>query len=142
MNLPDENAKKNGMSTLDRILSTEEELIPSSGFLASVMERVEDESRAPAPIRFPWKRAIPGFVLAAGVFGWGEVVLVREAVSAIHATAATPMHLPAGLSRRLCRWVGWDWRWLSRWFPGCCRGALPVNRGCCKCAGAKSTRSS
>lgn len=108
MNLPDENAKKNGMSTLDRILSTEEELIPSSGFLASVMERVEDESRAPAPIRFPWKRAIPGFVLAAGVFGWGEVVLVREAVSAIHATAATPMHLPVGLEQTLVPlgWVG------------------------------------
>ena len=108
MNHPIENAKKNGMSTLDRILSTEEDLIPSSGFLASVMERVEVEARAPKPIRFPWKRAIPGFVLAAGVFGWGGVELVREAVSAYHAAAAAPVHLPVGLEQTLAPlgWVG------------------------------------
>lgn len=106
MNQPNENAKENELSTLDRILSTEEELIPSSGFLASVMERVEDEARAPAPIQFPWKRAIPGFVLAAGVFGWGGTVLVREAVSAVSAQAVVPVHLPAGLEQTFAA-LGW-----------------------------------
>jgi hypothetical protein len=104
----EEHDKENELSALDRILSTEEELIPSSGFLASVMERVEDETRAPAPIRFPWKRAIPGFVLATGVFGWGGVVLVREAVSAVRTQTVMPVHLPAGLEQSFAAlgWVG------------------------------------
>ena len=65
-----------GRSELDSvgaILASEETIVPSSGFLAAVMERVQEESCAPAPIPFPWKRAIPGFVLAAAVFGWGGV---------------------------------------------------------------------
>jgi len=56
---------------LGRILATEEELIPSSGFAASVMERIREETAAPRPIPFPWKQAVPGIVLAVGVFGWG-----------------------------------------------------------------------
>jgi hypothetical protein len=51
---------------LDRILSEEEEIIPSSGFTASVMDAVRREAAAPPPIPFPWKRALPG--LAAGAF--------------------------------------------------------------------------
>ena len=58
-------------TAIDRILATEEDLVPSSGFLASVMERVHDEAAAPAPIPFPWKRAIPGMLLAVGVLGGG-----------------------------------------------------------------------
>jgi hypothetical protein len=69
------------LNRIDEILASETELAPSSGFLPSVMERVNEEASAPPPIPFPWKRALPGFVLAAGVFGWGGVELVR-AVSA------------------------------------------------------------
>ena len=58
---------------LDSILAAEEELAPSSGFLASVMEAVEEAAAAPPPIPFPWKRAVPGMVLAGGVLGWGAV---------------------------------------------------------------------
>ena len=65
---------------LDTILSVEAELIPSSGFLASVMERVEAEAAAPRPVLFPWKRAIPGMVVAVGVLGWGGVEGVRYAM--------------------------------------------------------------
>lgn len=49
---------------LDRILSKEEEILPSSGFAASVMEAVQREAAAPPPIPFPWKRALPGFCVA------------------------------------------------------------------------------
>ena len=56
---------------LDRILAGEEELKPSSGFAESVMAQVMEESAAPPPIPFPWKRMLPGFVLALAVFGWG-----------------------------------------------------------------------
>jgi hypothetical protein len=49
---------------LDRILSVEDELVPSSGFLPGVMDRVRMEASAPAPIPFPWKRALPGLLLS------------------------------------------------------------------------------
>lgn len=51
---------------LDRILSKEAEIFPSSGFAASVMEAVAREAAAPPPIPFPWKRALPG-LSAAGL---------------------------------------------------------------------------
>jgi hypothetical protein len=50
-----------------------ESIEPSSGFAASVMERVREEAAATAalgPIRFPWRRAVPGIcmvVLAVAV---------------------------------------------------------------------------
>lgn len=43
----------------------EEEILPSSGFSASVMDAVRREAATPAPIAFPWKRALPGIVVAA-----------------------------------------------------------------------------
>jgi hypothetical protein len=91
---------------IDTILATEEELIPSSGFLASVMERVEEEAAAPAPIRFPWKRAIPGIVLATGVFGWGAVEMIRLGLPAVRSLTFTPPQLSAG-SMHSVESVGW-----------------------------------
>jgi hypothetical protein len=70
-------------SEIDQILATEEELIPSSGFAASVMERVQQEAAAPPPIPFPWKRAIPGILLTAGVFAWGSFELIRTSGPAL-----------------------------------------------------------
>lgn len=48
---------------IDRILSKEQEIIPSSGFLGSVMDAMQREATAP-PIPFPWKRALPGLTAA------------------------------------------------------------------------------
>jgi len=97
-------------SKIDQILVTEEELIPSSGFLASVMERVQEEARVPARIPFPWKRAVPGILLAAGVFGWGAYEFVREAVPAAqsitHSVPFTALHLPAAAQQPLEQ-AGW-----------------------------------
>ena len=50
---------------IDRVLSREDEILPSSGFAASVMDAVRREAVAPAPIPFPWKRALPGLLAAA-----------------------------------------------------------------------------
>ena len=50
---------------LDRVLSKKEDIQPSSGFAASVMEAVRSEASAPPPIPFPWKRALPVLLLAA-----------------------------------------------------------------------------
>ena len=91
---------------LDRILATEEQLLPSSGFAASVMDRIREEAAAVPPIPFPWKRAIPGIVLAAGVFGWGAVELTRQAVSAMRSAQSLPLHLPASMLRPV-EGIGW-----------------------------------
>ena len=77
---------------LDKMLANETALAPSSGFLGSVMERVKEESAAPPPIPFPWKRAIPGILLAAGVLGWGGFEIVRYILHA--ATELTLHQLP------------------------------------------------
>jgi hypothetical protein len=81
------------LDSVDAILASEETIVPSSGFLAAVMERVQEESCAPAPIPFPWKRAIPGFVLAAAVFGWAGVELVRRGVAS---AVNIPLTIPHG----------------------------------------------
>jgi hypothetical protein len=85
---------------LDAMLASEDALIPSSGFLAAVMERVEHETRMPEPIPFPWKRALPGFVLAGAAAGWGALEFIRAGIPALKAaisTAENPptIHLPA-----------------------------------------------
>ena len=86
-------SNRSQLDNVEAILASEEAIVPSSGFLAAVMERVQEESRAPAPIPFPWKRAIPGFVLAAAVFGWGGVEFVRWGVAS---AKSIPLTLPHG----------------------------------------------
>jgi len=49
---------------MDQILSRKDEIVPSSGFTTFVMEAVRQEAAAPPPIAFPWKRALPGLLLA------------------------------------------------------------------------------
>jgi hypothetical protein len=106
MNRINNDSEEMELSRIDHILASEELLIPSSGFLASVMERVHEEATAPPPIPFPWKRAIPGMVLAAGVFGWGAFELVRYGLPAVGSIALAPPHLSAAVARPLEQ-VGW-----------------------------------
>ena len=97
-------------SAIENILATEEELIPSSGFLASVMDRVHEEAQATPPLSFPWKRAVPGIVLAAGVFGWATFEFVRQVVSAARFTSFAPTsasaQIPVSIERPLEQ-AGW-----------------------------------
>lgn len=95
-----------GPDSIDNILAAEEELIPSSGFLSAVMERVNQEARQPAPFPFPWKRAIPGILLALGVFGWGGAVLVRQAIPAIRELAFSPPRVTTAMQLPLEQ-AGW-----------------------------------
>ena len=62
---------------LDDIFSRDQDLMPSSGFVASVMDEVRQTAAAPPPIPFPWKRAVPGF--AAGVFAFGSMFVLSAA---------------------------------------------------------------
>jgi hypothetical protein len=72
---------------IGHILAGEEELLPSSGFVASVMDRVRQEAALPAPIPFPWKWAIPLLLLAGGGIGWSTVEVVRIGSKGLGLTA-------------------------------------------------------
>lgn len=95
---------------LDRILSKEEEILPTSGFAASVMQAVQREAAAPPPIPFPWKRAIPGLCAAV-------LMLVLTVVAGILLTnqGAASRPLPAEWRAALAsivdawKFLGGDW---------------------------------
>lgn len=93
-------------SPIDRMLAGEEELIPTSGFAASVMERIQEEARVPAPMAFPWRRAVPGVVLAAGVFGWGGYEFAGQARAAVSDVVFTAQHGPADLTANVSGPIG------------------------------------
>jgi hypothetical protein len=69
---------------IDRILGSEEPIVPSSGFTASVMETIRSNAVAPEPISFPWRRAIPG--VAAGAIAVA-VLLIVAAIALMHPQA-------------------------------------------------------
>ena len=52
---------------LDRFLSSEDGIVPSSGFASGVMEAVRREAATPPPIPFPWKHALPGLVMCVAI---------------------------------------------------------------------------
>jgi hypothetical protein len=86
---------------IDRILAAEEELIPSSGFLAATMGRVRDEAGMPKPIPFPWLRALPGIVLAVAVLGWCAFELARVVLANAREISFAQLHLTAAAGRAL-----------------------------------------
>jgi len=65
---------------IDEILSREDSIVPSSGFVSSVMDAVRQEASVPPPIPFPWKWAIPG--LAAAIVAVSALVLQGAAALA------------------------------------------------------------
>jgi len=92
---------------LDRILSKQDDIQPSSGFAASVMEAVHEEASAPPPIPFPWKRALPVLIFAvlalAAVVAAGAVGIAQfgrnvtpEAASSLWDLLPPYLHGPAG----------------------------------------------
>ena len=66
---------------IDRILSDEDEITPSSTFLDTVMVAVEQEAATPRILEFPWLRALPGMIalLAALVAAtWNGIAALRD----------------------------------------------------------------
>ncbi|MGP8253412.1 MAG: hypothetical protein ACLQHF_15385 [Terracidiphilus sp.] len=87
------------LDAIDRVLGAEDQLAPSSGFVVDVMECIREEAAAPKPIPFPWKRALPGMVLAAGTIGWLIYEFIRTAFAGEWQIALKAPHLSAaGLS--------------------------------------------
>ncbi|MGP8093463.1 MAG: hypothetical protein ACLP72_09070 [Candidatus Sulfotelmatobacter sp.] len=97
---------------IDRILFREDEILPSSGFAASVMNAVRQEAAAaaaPPPIPFPWIRALPGLVVAGLtlilVLVAGVVEIAQLARASTSTAAQYSLALPSVLSSALNRGV-------------------------------------
>jgi hypothetical protein len=62
----------------DHILSSEADLVPSSGFASAVMDAVRQEASAPPPIPFPWMRALPGVAAFALALAYLFIGTLRQ----------------------------------------------------------------
>lgn len=71
-------AMERELEVLDRILAGEEALMPSSNFVSAVMDQVREESAAPPPLGFPWRRVWAPGALTAGLLGWSLIELLRS----------------------------------------------------------------
>jgi hypothetical protein len=76
---------------LDHILSREEDIVPSSGFVSNVMTALRNEVSAPPPIPFPWRRALPGLAACLAAL----VVLAAVALANSSTFAPVPVPVPA-----------------------------------------------
>jgi hypothetical protein len=63
---------------IDSIFSADETIVPSPAFVSSVMQAVRREA-APAPIPFPWGRALPGLLAFAVAVVWCLVLFAQRA---------------------------------------------------------------
>jgi hypothetical protein len=71
----------------DSVAAHAESIEPSSGFAASVMERVREEAAAVAalgPIRFPWRRAVPGICMVVLAIAVSATLLMFGGMAVIH----------------------------------------------------------
>ncbi len=50
---------------LDPILSSDQDVLPSTQFVSNVMAAVHREASTPAPLSFPWWRVMPGAAICA-----------------------------------------------------------------------------
>ena len=55
------------MRDLERVLASEEELLPMTGFADRVMRAVKEEATATRPMPFPWARFLPGLLINLGL---------------------------------------------------------------------------
>jgi len=87
------------MDDLERLLSSDDALVPSSGFASSVMEAVQRAADEPPPLRFPWWRFIVGVVgcvvwagAAIGVLGDLELAPPTEPLLSLAVAGASVAH--------------------------------------------------
>ncbi len=66
------------INELERILASENELQPMTGFSTRVMRAVREEATATTPIAFPWARFLPGFLLNLGLLLGAAVWMLLE----------------------------------------------------------------
>jgi hypothetical protein len=87
-----------------------ESIEPSSGFAAGVMERVREEAAAaaaPGPIRFPWRRAVPGICMVVLAVAVCATLLIFASIGVVHlASRAFTSAAAAGPQGTMADWTG------------------------------------
>lgn len=96
---------------LDRILSGDQDVIPSSDFVRNVMAGVHREASTPAPISFPWWRAVPGLAISAVALTTFVAVAVIQYRGGSAVTGPVP-RLFVNVVETANR-VGLGWVWLA-----------------------------
>lgn len=82
---------------LDAALSPEQDqILPTSGFADAVMTAVRAEAAAPAPIPFPWKRAIPGMIGIAAGFALMVALVATLITAVVHSGPAAAAQFAIG----------------------------------------------
>jgi hypothetical protein len=110
----------------DRVLNPAgDSFLPSSGFADAVMTAIAREAAAPAPIQFPWKRAVPGLAAVVVVLAGLIAVLVSTVGRAFHSAAPSAsisilwqFHIAPVLSKTAA--TGTLWLLLSLALSGFC----------------------
>lgn len=77
--------------------SEHDHILPSSGFSASVMAAIAHDAGAPAPIPFPWKRALPGLAAIGVALALFITILVSMVASAPAASSVPATPAEAGV---------------------------------------------
>jgi len=75
---------------IDRILSDDQEVIPSSTFVKNVMATVRREASTPAPVPFPWLRVLPGLAIVAVALAALLTIAIAQLQTDALATGPTP----------------------------------------------------
>jgi hypothetical protein len=92
---------------LERILSSEAHLVPSSGFALSVMDAIREAEAEPPPARFPWWRLAAGVTACTGCAA-SFTALVHDldpAAASALATAAPELSLAAAVVLATLAWL-------------------------------------
>ena len=77
---------------LDRILSSEQSLEPSSGFAAAVMDAVRLQASEPTPLPFPWGRFALGLAACVVLAATGTTLALQtEAMLAALVVPLAPL---------------------------------------------------
>lgn len=87
---------------LDRLLSSEDMLEPSSGFVAATMAAVQQAATEPPPLPFPWGRLVGGMVVCGGLMGAGALLAGERGMEGLSlATLPAPVPQVAVLAPEL-----------------------------------------
>ena len=85
-----------------------ESIEPSSGFAASVMERVREvaaERAALGPIQFPWLRAVPGICMALLAIAVSMTLLALAFIGVTHLASSAYSSALEGSQGTAAQWI-------------------------------------
>jgi hypothetical protein len=90
---------------LDRWLAEDEEIVPSSGFAASVLDAVRIDAAEQRALPFPWRRMLPGLAALAVALLAAVGSVIASGANAASEFVAFPLHWTQWLERPDVGWI-------------------------------------